>query len=104
MDKLMKEMLKRDKKEESQQKKDSWTSAKSCSKSFAWSAPIRSFVMSIGRPLCQDEELNGHMCRREFQKTVDKYLNLTEEESALLDENCGFVDGTHKADIDYTSY
>ena len=100
VDKMMKELLKQKKEEK---KSESIDFGKELFKKLCLvrsnkelHGEYRSAVVS------KDEELNGHISRREFQKTVDRYLNLTDEESALLAENSGFVDGTHKNDIDYT--
>ena len=50
----------------------------------------------------RDEDMTGHISRRDFQRAVDAHMDLSDEEAALLAENTGFIDGTHSADIDYT--
>ena len=49
----------------------------------------------------QDKDLVGRITRRELQRLLDRYADLTDEESALLEENLGFPDGMHSHSVDY---
>ena len=51
--------------------------------------------------LSKDSEIVGHINRRDFQRALDNFLDLSEEESALLAENISYTDGRHMHDIDY---
>lgn len=55
-----------------------------------------------GATLKKDEDLVGHISKRDLQRVLDQNMDLTDAESLLLMENLGFTDGTHRTDIQYS--
>jgi Ca2+-binding EF-hand superfamily protein len=48
-----------------------------------------------------DRDLVGRISRRELQRMLDRYADLSDEEASLLEENLGFPDGIHSQSVDY---
>ena len=51
--------------------------------------------------LAEDPNLNGSISKKSFQKVLDRLLDLTDAEGALLIENLCFPSDTRRNEIDY---
>lgn len=50
----------------------------------------------------RDPDLVGYLNKRDLQRALDRFTDLTDAESNLLTENLCFADGSHRSDIDYS--
>jgi Ca2+-binding EF-hand superfamily protein len=48
-----------------------------------------------------DPDLDGKFPQRDLERSLNKYADFSEAELNLLAENLGFVDGSHRSEIDY---
>jgi Ca2+-binding EF-hand superfamily protein len=54
--------------------------------------------------LQRDPDLQGHIPKKDFQRVLDRHIDFTDAEAALLLENMGFFDGYNTAAADYTYF
>jgi Ca2+-binding EF-hand superfamily protein len=51
--------------------------------------------------ISKDPDLDGKFPQKDLERTLNKYSDFSEAELNLLAENLGFVDGSHRSELDY---